>query len=100
KDLKAVMTTVLILSFRSTPVGASPYKTKELTEKVSLKDAGAPLSAAQLAAIKVEDPVAARKARAAIWFANDSGRLRSAMLLDLIELGDQLHPYLDDFLKK
>lgn len=61
-------------------------KHKELTVTISLQKAGTPLSKQERASIRSEGAAA----RARIWFANDTARLRTGMLVDLAELERQL----------
>lgn len=67
---------------------------KDITETVSIENAGAPLSLEQIKTINSNDTKMATNERAKIWFAEGGHRLENAVLFDLSVMTRNLHKFL------
>lgn len=92
--LKGVLLVAIVSVQKNVSSVPVMLKTTNITETVSLENAGAPLPSDQMEAINSNDSEAAVRARAKIWFAKGGHRLENAMLFDLRVMTQNLRKFL------
>lgn len=92
--LRSLLLTTTVWIQKNSSAGPVMLEQRDITETVSLENAGAPLAAAERKAVDSDDAKAAARARARLWFAKDGHRLENALLFDLSVMTQNLRKML------